>query len=215
MSRNSRNASLNGGKGGSEILADVILLQKPSRKASEPGKVIVPCSGRLTAIQPKPIEEFRDNGSLELIDVADRLRLTSIPFPEHVKEGSVAVVGLDTHNVGFGQFVQVAVITLTDLIEKRVLLRVVQRQIRIPTLLESVINVRHHIVGVAPAGGHTFDFRDSDPLSFQTAGLGVKAKEFDIPTLSFGDFRRNKAIRRAETGRHFLLGDFLGLPAKV
>lgn len=44
--------------------------------------------------------------------------------------------------------------------------------------------------------------------------IRIKTIEFDITTLSFGDFRRNKAIGRAETGRHFFVGRIITSPSK-
>ena len=53
--------SLHGGKVRGEVLADIVLLHQPSRKAAKPREVIVSGSGSLPAIEPKPVEELRDN----------------------------------------------------------------------------------------------------------------------------------------------------------
>ena len=62
-----------------------------------------------------------------------------------------------------------------------------------------LIDVDHHIVGVPSACGDTFDFRDGDSFPSKTSRFWIEAIEFNIPTLSLGNFCRNKAIRRAET----------------
>lgn len=125
--------------------------------------------------------------------------LFAVPATEHVKERSVAIVGLDAHDVRFRQLVQIAVVFLTDIIKKSVFLRIVQGQVGIPSLRELVVDVDDHVVGVPSAGGHAFYLRHRHPLSSHATGFRIEAIEFNIPTLSFGDLCRNKAIRRAET----------------